>query len=160
MLPQQIQTWVFDWEFNPLDFSVDLSDEEIYKRAIMELDAIANAKIHALSNCGVKAYRCSTEELIEMTRRYSCPVSADRFKLRDIVNSSFFDDIFTSDDVQRMSKRAAEESAENISLLSDMPLFGDVDVKEEKKKPVKKKNLKLKQRRKEKNDDSITFVNN
>lgn len=167
VMPQQVQTWIFDWTFNPLDFSVELSEEEIYNRAIRELDSIARAKIHALSNCGVRAYRCTTEELIEMTRRYSCPVSADRFKLRNIVDSSFFDDINISDDVSEMTKKASAVSAENISELSDTSLFGTVppempqNVKKNdvRKKTVKRKEVKKRQREKEKTD-SLEFVEN
>lgn len=104
------ETYVFDWTYDSIDFSVSLSDEEIYHRAIQELDAIANAKIHALSNCNVRASRCSTEELIDMCRWYSHPVSAARYKLRDIAKSSYYDDIMTSDSMERLSNAAIEET--------------------------------------------------
>lgn len=115
--PTSVQTWVFEWVYDPLDFSIDLSDDEIYKRALQELHSRANAIIHSLSNCDVKAFRCSTEELIEMCRRYSCPVSAERFKLRDVVNSSFFDDVNTSDCVDEMLDEAARQ---NVDATVDM----------------------------------------
>lgn len=94
--PEINETWVFDWTFDQSLFSVELSEEDIYKRAISELNAIAQAKIHSLSTCNVKAVRCKTEELIEMFRRYSSPNSADRYKLKDILSSSYFDDITSS----------------------------------------------------------------
>lgn len=106
------ETYVVDYMYEQLDFSVSLSDEEIYKKAIQELDARVNAKIHALSAAHVKGYRCTTAELIDMCRRYSYPVSAARFKQRDIDKSSFFDDINTSDSLSRMSRLALESARE------------------------------------------------
>lgn len=131
--PMQVQTWLFEWVYDPLDFSIDLSEEEIYKRALQELRSKASAIEHSLGNCGVKVTRCTTEELIEMSRRYSCPVSADRFKLRDIVNSSFFDDVNTSDCIDEMVKDAAKINAE---MAADSFFDSIVDnlVSEEKKR--------------------------
>lgn len=118
--PLIVQNWLFEWIYDPLDFSIDLSEEEIYKRAVQELKAKANAYIHALSNCGVKAVRCTTEDLIEMSRRYSCPISSERFKLRDVVNSSFFDDINTSDCVDELMNEAAmQNSSDAADMLFD-----------------------------------------
>lgn len=94
--PDINETYVFDWTYNELDFSVELTQEEIEERARQELHAMARAYIHSLSSCGVKAKRCTTEELIEMYRRYSSPISADRYKLRDIVSSSYYEDIVSS----------------------------------------------------------------
>ncbi len=108
--PDTMETWVFDWEFNPLDFASDLTQEEIEERAVRELNAIASAKIHALSSCNVKAYRCTTEELIDMCRRYSSPISADRYKLRDIVDSSFYEDICTSHSLETLEEKAQDEA--------------------------------------------------
>lgn len=124
--PQMVQTWIVDWVFDPMNFSVDLNDEEIYERAILELTSLTRAKIHALSNCNVKAYRCTTEELIEMCRRYSCPESADRFKLRDIVKSSFFDDICTSDSVNEMVMEADELSRDMFADNLTQTIIDDI----------------------------------
>lgn len=114
--PEINETWVFDWRFDSDLFSVELSEEEIYKRAIQELNAIAKAKIHSLSMCNVKSARCSTEELIEMYRRYSSPKSADRYKLKDIVSSSYFDDITSSNDPVEQIENAEVVKSEEEEL--------------------------------------------
>ncbi len=131
--PDRKETWVFDWEFDQMDFEADLSEEEVYQRAVKELHAMAGAKIHSLSNCGVKAKRCTSEELIEMCRYYSSPVSASRFKLLDVLKSSFFDDIVLSEDAKRIigqaSKAAAEDASDAMAgmLLSGMPMAGRME---------------------------------
>lgn len=114
--PEINETWVFDWTFDQTLFSVELSEDEIYNRAITELNAIAQAKIHSLSLCNVKAVRCKTEDLIEMFRRYSAPISADRYKLTDILGSSYFDDITSSSDPYIQIEHAEEVKREEEEL--------------------------------------------
>lgn len=108
--PDRNETYVFDWTYHPMDFQMDLTPEEIHQRAVQELRAMSDAKIHALSNCNVRARRATTEDLIEMVRRYSSPLSAERFKLRDIQKSTFFDDIHTSDAGERLRAAALGQS--------------------------------------------------
>lgn len=114
--PEINETWVFDWAFDQSLFSVELSEEDIYKRAIAELNAMAQAKIHSLSMCNVKAIRCKTEELIEMYRRYSSPISADRYKLKDILSSSYYDDITSSNEPYEQIAYAEEIKKEEEEL--------------------------------------------
>lgn len=118
VMPEQNETYIVDWSFNPMDFSVDLSEEEIKERAKKELSAIARAKISALSNCGVRANRCSTEMLIDMCRRYSAPISSNRYKLKDIKKSAYFKDIITSTSIEELKEQAISVSqAESESLM-------------------------------------------
>lgn len=107
--PETVETWVYEWTYDPYDFSYDMNQEEIYYRAIKELYSIGETKIHAMANCGVRAKRCTTEELIDMCRWYSSPVSSERYKLSDIKNSSFFDDVTSDDPLERARKRAVKE---------------------------------------------------
>lgn len=104
------ETYIVEYKYESMDLSVNLSDEEIYKKAQKELDAIVSAKIHALSAAHVKSYRCKTADLIDMCRWYSYPVSAARYKQRDLDRSSYFDDIQTSDSLSRMSRAALDEA--------------------------------------------------
>lgn len=119
--PELMQTWVFDWTYDPYDFAVDLSEEEIYQKAKEHLGGIATAKAHALGNAGVKAKRCNTMELIEMCRRYSSPKSSDRYKLSDIINSSYFDDIVTSNsaDELRMEVIMEEDFLDDEEIMEE-----------------------------------------
>jgi hypothetical protein len=95
-------TYVFDWEYKPMEFSVDLTDDEILARAKAELDSIASAKIHALSMAGVKAKRCKTNDLIDMCRRHSQPISGERYRMSDVLDSTYFEDITTTDCLDRV----------------------------------------------------------
>lgn len=122
VLPDPVETYVFEWQYDPMDFSTDLTQEEIYARAKQELNAKASAMIHALSNSHVKAVRCKTDELIEMFRFYSSPVSASRFKLKDIKNSSFFDDINTSNSLHDLQKQVVDQ----VALNSQMEYMKDI----------------------------------
>ena len=121
-MPDPVETYVFEWQYDPMDFSTDLTQEEIYARAKQELNAKASSMIHALSNSHVKAVRCKTDELIEMFRFYSSPVSASRFKLKDIKNSSFFDDINTSNSLHDLQKHVVDQ----VALNSQMEYMKDI----------------------------------
>lgn len=119
-LPNRVETYVFEWQYDPYNFSIELSKDEVHKRAIDELASIARAKIHALANCNVKAYRCNTEQLIEMCRRYSGPKSAERYKLRDVLKSTYFEDINTSNSLERMNRDALDiMGIENETLFNE-----------------------------------------
>lgn len=124
--PLVTSTYVFDWFYNPNQFSVELTDEEILKRAKNELNAMANAKIHALSQAGVKAKRCTTNELIDMCRRHSQPISAERYKLRDVLRSSYFDDITTSDCLEQV-KKDVRETLSNENAIEIEKEFRDFE---------------------------------
>lgn len=116
MDPETVETWIYEWSYDPYDFTYDMSQEEIYYRAMKELYSIGRTKIHALANCGVRASRCTTDELIDMCRWYSAPVSAERYKLSDIKASSYFDDITGDNPLERAVKRAAAEIDEQAQM--------------------------------------------
>lgn len=122
--PERVQCWIFEWSYNPMDFTMDLTKEQIYEKAVRELEGMANAKIHALQNCRVRAVRCSTEDLIEMTRRYSSPVTANCFRMRDVLKSSFFDDFNFETDHEEMLERA-KESIRRSSSLDTLETFAE-----------------------------------
>lgn len=109
VLPELKETWVFEWTYYAYDFPVELTKEEIYKRAQQELKTLENTFSHALSSCRVKTRRCNTEELIEMCRRYSAPLSAERYRLRDIMSSTYFEDIVTTDNIDNMIEKARKK---------------------------------------------------
>lgn len=91
--PVSLETYVVDWVYSPMDYPVELKADEIMKKAEEELGQIVRQKINALSTAGVKAYRCTTDELVDMVRRHFQPISADKYKVKDIRGSSYFSDI-------------------------------------------------------------------
>jgi len=116
VLPELKETWVFDWTYHSYDFPVELTKEEIYERAKQELMSLENTYRHALSACRVRARRCNTEELIEICRRYSAPLTSDRFRLRDVLKSAFFQDIITSDSVQELVDEVQARAEEEFEM--------------------------------------------
>lgn len=96
--PAQNETYVLDWVYNPMDYPVDLTPKEIYKKAVKELNIKCQTYIHALSSAGVKGIRCTTGELVDMYRRHMNPLSSSRYKL-DVGNfedSEYFKEIMTT----------------------------------------------------------------
>lgn len=112
--PVSLETYVMDWIYNPMDFPVELTKEEIMEKAKDELDRITRQKIHALSTAGVKAYRCTTDELIDKVRRHFQPISSDRYKMRDIKNNSYSSDIISMEGKEFLKSKYNEELAMEI----------------------------------------------
>lgn len=94
--PEKVQSYIFDWEYDPFHSVEDLTDSEILKKAEKELSRKADAFIHALSNAGVRASRVRTNDLIYMVRRHFHPVTANIFTGKDIENSNFYEEITSS----------------------------------------------------------------
>lgn len=107
--PETVETYIFSWKYEPLIGSRDLSDEEIHKKAKRELGRIGNSYIHALSNAGVRAYRVGTDELRQMMRRHWHPLTANIFKLKDVLDSNFFDDITSAEAMTDADYEYAEQ---------------------------------------------------
>lgn len=86
--PKRPQIYFFDWYYDPQDFPVDLTKEEIYQRAQDELYSIAETKIHALSNAGVKFRRATGEELEEFYYQHFHPFSSKKLPLKKLKEES------------------------------------------------------------------------
>lgn len=112
--PHLEQLYIFDWTYNALEYTEQLSEIEIYARAEKQLRNRASAYISALQNAGVKARMVSGAELLQHMRRYTHPISAAKFQVEDIVQSAYDSIAVTSD-----SLRKKEEEA-GVSALSEM----------------------------------------
>lgn len=108
--PSVEEAYLVEWEFNPNDYSIELSEEEIHEKAIETLSNICNNKISILAGCNVSAYRCSTEELIEMFYQHTHPLSSSEFKMADVMNSGFFDEFVSSYDLNRKQETAYKDT--------------------------------------------------
>lgn len=104
--PSIEEAYLVEWEYDPNDYSIEMGEEEIHQKAIEMLHNICNNKISILSGCNVKAYRCSTEELIEMFYQHTHPLSSSEFKMSDVVNSGFFAEYVSSNDLERRKENA------------------------------------------------------
>ena len=110
MEPDIEQAYLFEWEFHPDQYTVEMTEEEIHKKAIEELGGMARRMIAALGQANVKAYRCSTSELIEMFYEQSHPLSAMEFKMPDVVNSPYFDFVISSNDYEEKKEAAYKDA--------------------------------------------------
>ena len=108
--PDIEQVYLVEWEFISDRYNMELSEEDIHKKAIEELDGICRRMIGALGQANVRAYRCSSAELIELFYQQSHPLSAMEFKMPDVVNSPYFDFVATSRDFERKNDLAYEDA--------------------------------------------------
>ena len=122
--PILTETYVFEWSADRLESADAMTKEQIFAKAKAELDAIAAAKIHALQASGVKPRRCSSEELIDMFRRHSLPVSSERFKKRDLRKADFDADIISSGSIEAYRK-VVNEQKKSILAKQGSSLIGN-----------------------------------
>lgn len=93
--PERVETYIFSWKYDPL-VGAELTDEQIYQKAIRELDRMANTYIHALSNAGVSAVRVKTMQLRQMYRRHFHPYTSNMYKAYEVEASNFYTDVTTA----------------------------------------------------------------
>ena len=122
MEPDTEQVYLFEWEFVPSQYNVEFTEEEIHKKAIMELNALGARLISALGQANVRAFRCTTEELIEMFYCQSHPLSAMEFKMPDVANSPFFDFVATTTNIEEHRKNVYEDmmTAEAVRMIHSL----------------------------------------
>ena len=125
--PLLTQTYVFEWSVDKLDSIDFMTKEDIFMKAKVELDTIATSKIHALRTSGVKARRCTTEELIDMCRHHSLPVSCERFKKRDLSSIEFSADIITSEDLKKYQFLINEQKKSCLSKEKEVLLSSIIE---------------------------------
>lgn len=128
MEPDIEQVYLFEWEFNPDQYTIEMSEEDIHKKAIEELGGKARRMISALGQANVRAYRCSTAELIEMFYQQSHPLSAMEFKMPDVVNSPYFDFVLSSNDFNNKKNDAYKDAmlAEGMRMAQSFETAGFV----------------------------------
>lgn len=113
--PHLEQVYMFDWTYNALDFTQQLSEAEIYDRAAKQIGNRASAYVSALRNCGVKARMLSGVEIMELMRRYTHPVSAAKHKVEDILQSAYDSIAVTSGSLRQAEERADEDMLKRVA---------------------------------------------
>lgn len=83
-----IHTYVVSWNA-PSDFSALLSKEELYQEATKHLKEDIKKLIHNLAECDVKAVPCSKAELFNMLHIHYHPISGNRFRYDDLLESNW-----------------------------------------------------------------------
>ena len=118
--PHLDQMYLFDWTYNSLDFTQELTPAEIYSKTERQLQNKASAYISALRNAGVKARALSGVEILEQMRRYTHPVSAAKYRVEDILQSAYDSIAVTSSSLREMEEKADENMLRQMAAEFEM----------------------------------------
>lgn len=80
---------MFSYIFNPEDYTTELTQEEIYEKAIRELETKTAIYADALSRCGCTCKRLSANDLVLLLYQPMHPLSAADTRIEDLFNSSY-----------------------------------------------------------------------
>lgn len=117
-----VQTYVLDWSNSDELITGILTEEQLHKKAVKELDKICRVKIRQLNDAGVKAIRCNNGELIDMLHHHCHPVSGNRYRFDQLKDSTYFDLISTTDTLDQMDMNYEDE------LIQEMMIGGGANV--------------------------------
>lgn len=119
--PHLDQLYIYDWTYNAIDFTQELTESEIYSKAEKQLQNKAAAYISSLRNAGVKARMLTGVEILEQMRRYTHPVSAAKYRADEIIQSAYDSIAVTSSSLREMeetvSQNALREMAEEFACM-------------------------------------------
>lgn len=115
------QNYFFEWVYQE-DSRVPLTKNEIFERAKQSLEAIVSQKVNALRESGVKAKQFTQSDMEDFCRHVLKPYSADQYKQKDLEESSFEEDVITSDSIKNAMNFIKNEVSANMPLpqVSDL----------------------------------------
>lgn len=105
---QKINQIMFAYEFNPDEYTYELSKEEIYMKAFRELDTKGRAYAEALSRCGCSCKRLSAADLVLLMKKHTSPLSED-LRIEELLNSSYGALFITSDSLVELERERLDE---------------------------------------------------
>ena len=116
---QKVQTLIFTYKYDTTQFTNQLTKEEIYYQAMIELNSIATSLTSNLFRCGCTARRCTAEELVDMMRRHMHPATSDDVSVEELFHSDIGALFVTSDSLlqvvkEQMTEEAYEKQIEEI----------------------------------------------
>lgn len=121
--PHLDQLYIYDWTYNTIDFTQELTESEIYSKAEKQLENRAAAYISSLRNAGVKARMLTGVEILEQMRRYTHPVSAAKYRADEILQSAYDSIAVTSSSLREMeetvSQNALREMAAEFAFMEE-----------------------------------------
>lgn len=122
VMPERNASYLVDWVYDPANFaSRALNKQEVYREARRRLYDRLEILADALSQCGVKAKKMSCEELLQAQYHHFHPYSASKFRMEDILGSSYFHLFTTLDDSEIQMEVAAEREAEKQRANESVP---------------------------------------
>lgn len=130
MEPSMEQVYLAEWEYVPGQYNMEMTEEDIHRKAIEELGGICRRMIASLGRCSVTAYRCTTKELIEMFYQQSHPLTSKEFPMPDVVNSPYFDSVVSTEDFEKKKEAAYEDAVlrEGVRMAKAMDELSARDV--------------------------------
>lgn len=113
---QKIYQIMFSYEFNPADYTTELTQEEIYEKALMELETKAKMYSDALTRCGCSCKRLSAENIVLLLHQAMSPFSSGETRMEDLFNSSYNSLYITSSSLLDFEndKRKEEEYRQRV----------------------------------------------
>ncbi len=121
--PHLDQLYIYDWTYNAIDFTQEITEREIYSKAEKQLENRAAAYISSLRNAGVKARMLTGVEILEQMRRYTHPVSAAKYRADEILQSAYDSIAVTSSSLREMeetvSQNALREMAAEFAFMEE-----------------------------------------
>ena len=100
---------IFSYEYDPSQYSQELTKEQIYLKAQEALNAKARTYADALAMCHFRASRLSCRDLILLIRKHNCPISGEDSRLEDLLNSSYSSLFVSSDSLVEAQKELIGE---------------------------------------------------
>lgn len=89
--------YLVEWSFNPMEFPVEITKEEIRRRAKAELEAQAKQKMDALSRAHVPTRLVEGAELEALVRRHYRPLTADLLRISELEKTNIDGSIADAD---------------------------------------------------------------
>ena len=117
--PQKVQTIVFSYVYDGTQFTSALTKEEIYEKAMTELNSMADSLSSSLYRCGCTARRLSGEDLVDLMRRHMHPATCDDYTIRELFNSDLDALFVTSESLldyvkEQMTDEAYEKKLKEV----------------------------------------------
>ncbi|MCR5837026.1 MAG: hypothetical protein K6G88_11015 [Lachnospiraceae bacterium] len=113
--PEKCICYVFEWNYDPINFTDPLEEDEIWRQAAKELDNLCKKHIDSLAGSGVYARRMNKAEMIEAIRRQTCPITADIYNIDDIIGSSFNEMVVESDSLaEELELKRREDTEDSV----------------------------------------------
>lgn len=112
--PQQETCYIFDWIYNKMEFTAELDEHEVLNMARKQLRNMAGSYMGALRSAGVKCMMLTDEELLAYLRRHMHPVSADVYKIDDVLKSAYDSLVVTSKSYEQKEEAVSAATIEDV----------------------------------------------
>lgn len=103
------QCYIFEWKYKESEYQIEMTPDDVFAVAKSELYNKAGSYINILADAHIHAKLLGQNEMLELFRRQSRPISSELFPLKDYDRSSFYDDVVSSDSLRKKFEEAKEE---------------------------------------------------